>query len=114
MVLPIMKKKMVSFFCDTKVIAILYMLLDEFNANNVYIRLKHSIHSIQKADSELSRYQLIANGNPWQCQSLVIATGGPSIPTLGASGFGYEIAKQFYLPVYEPVAGLVPFVITGV
>lgn len=107
------EKKDGQLFCDTKASAILNMLLDECKANNVDIRLKHSIHSIQKADSELSRYQLIANGNPWQCQSLVIATGGPSIPTLGASGFGYEIAKQFNLPVYEPVAGLVPFVITG-
>lgn len=47
------------------------------------------------------------------CQSLVIATGGLSIPTLGATGFGYQIAEQFNLKTYAKRAGLVPFTITN-
>ncbi|MFK0577058.1 aminoacetone oxidase family FAD-binding enzyme, partial [Acetobacter fabarum] len=47
-----------------------------------------------------------------QCQSLVIATGGLSIPTLGATGFGYQVAKQFGHELLPTRAGLVPFTIT--
>lgn len=113
------EKKEGQLFCDNKASAILNMLLAECAANKVDLRLKTSVSAIKaisKSGSESGsnmRYQLKANGELWQCESLVIATGGPSIPTLGATGFGYEIAKQFNLPVYEPTAGLVPFVITG-
>ena len=113
------EKKEGQLFCDAKASAILNMLLAECAANNVDLRLKTSVSAIKaisKSGSESGsnmRYQLKANGELWQCESLVIATGGPSIPTLGATGFGYEVAKQFNLPVYEPTAGLVPFVITG-
>jgi predicted Rossmann fold flavoprotein len=48
----------------------------------------------------------------YQCASLVVATGGPSIPTLGASAWGYELAQQFGLNVIAPRAALVPFIIT--
>src|SRR5690554_2139708 len=109
------EKKDGQLFCDTKASTILNMLLAECAAHKVDLRLKTSVSRIKalsNSDSSL-RYQLKANGELWQCESLVIATGGPSIPTLGATGFGYEIAKQFDLPVYEPTAGLVPFVITG-
>src|SRR5690554_1159605 len=117
------EKKEGQLFCDNKASAILNMLLAECAANKVDLRLKTSVSAIKaisKSGSESGsesgsnmRYQLKANGELWQCESLVIATGGPSIPTLGATGFGYEVAKQFNLPVYEPTAGLVPFVITG-
>ena len=109
------EKKEGQLFCDNKASAILNMLLAECAANKVDLRLKTSVSAIKaisKSGSNM-RYQLKANGELWQCESLVIATGGPSIPTLGATGFGYEVAKQFNLPVYEPTAGLVPFVITG-
>lgn len=46
------------------------------------------------------------------CESLVIATGGLSIPTLGSSGFGYDVARQFGHTVLPTRAGLVPFTIT--
>ena len=58
------------------------------------------------------RYCLQAGGQWLGCESLVVATGGPSIPTLGATGFGYELASQFGLRVYPQRAGLVPFTIT--
>lgn len=113
------EKKEGQLFCDTKASAILNMLLEKCAVNKVDLRLKTSVSAIKtitksgtESDSSM-RYQLKANGELWQCESLVIATGGPSIPTLGATGFGYDIAKQFDLAVYEPTAGLVPFVITG-
>lgn len=104
-----------QLFCDAKASAILNMLLEECVTQGVDLRLKTSVSEIQAITpaNTHKRYQLKANGESWQTESLVIATGGPSIPTLGATGFGYEVAQQFQLDVYEPRAGLVPFTVTG-
>ncbi len=56
-----------------------------------------------------SGFIIETNQGTYQCESLVVATGGVSIPTLGGSGIGYEIAKQFGHRVYPTRAGLVPF-----
>lgn len=106
------EKKEGQLFCDTKASAILTMLLDECSRYGVEIHLNTKVADIQSISNSGCRYQFTANGQVWQCESLVVASGGPSIPTLGASSFGYEVAKQFNLPVYEPTAALVPFVIT--
>ena len=67
-----------------------------------------SIEAIAKLEGG---YQLQTTLGELRCESLVIATGGLSIPTLGATGFGYQVAKQFHeLPPTR--AGLVPFTIT--
>lgn len=110
--IPYHEKKDGQLFCDNKASAILKMLLDECSAYGAEVRLNTTVSNIKAVQNSSMRYQLSANGTAWQCESLVIATGGPSIPTLGATGFGYDVARQFKLPVYEPVAGLVPFVIT--
>ena len=106
------EKKDGQLFCDNKASDILNMLLDECATAGAVIRLRTDVADIQQTGNDDYRYQLRAGGEVLQCQSLVIATGGPSIPTLGASGFGYDIARQFGLKVYSARAGLVPFTLT--
>ena len=109
------EKKGGQLFCDNKASDILNMLLDECQLGGARIQLKTSIDLIEPihdANDEGLRYQLQTSSGRLQCQSLVIATGGPSIRTLGATGFGYDIARQFNLDVYPTRAGLVPFVVT--
>lgn len=113
--IPYHEKKDGQLFCDNKASDILNMLLDECEQGGARIQLKTSIDQIETIpddNDEGSRYQLQTSSGRLQCQSLVIATGGPSIPTLGATGFGYDIARQFHLDVFPTRAGLVPFVIT--
>lgn len=103
------EKKLGQLFCDHKSSDILEMLLAECDAAKVELRLDTSIEQIEKTDAG---YQLATNAGPFACQSLVIATGGLSIPTLGATGFGYQVARQFGHELLPTRAGLVPFTIT--
>lgn len=99
-----------QLFCHNGAKDILDMLLAECAAANVDIRLNTSIHSIQTLDS--GSFQVTTSAGSWHCQSLVIATGGLSIPTMGASGFGYQVAQQFGHSLLPTRAGLVPFTVT--
>ncbi|MGY8818324.1 MAG: NAD(P)/FAD-dependent oxidoreductase [Pseudomonadales bacterium] len=106
---PYHEKKLGQLFCDNKASDILGMLLDECEQAGVDLRLETVVQTIDNADGG---YQLLTDAGPVTCQSLVIATGGLSIPTLGASGFGYQVARQFGHTVLPTRAGLVPFTIT--
>ena len=106
---PYHEKKLGQLFCDNKASDILAMLLDECEQAGVYLRLDTSVQSIDRGEPG---YLLQTSAGEIACQSLVIATGGLSIPTLGASGFGYQIARQFGHSVLPTRAGLVPFTIT--
>lgn len=86
--------------------AIVQMLLTECEWASVDIRLHTSVEQIKKTASGFS---LQTNQGVMHCQSLVIATGGLSVPSMGASGFGYDVARQFNLPILPTTAGLVPF-----
>lgn len=99
------EKKLGQLFCHHKSSDILEMLLSECAKYKVEIRLNQSIDSISKEQS----FKIKCHGQVLNCQSLVVATGGLSIPTLGSSPFGFELAKQFGLKVYPTRAGLVPF-----
>jgi predicted Rossmann fold flavoprotein len=89
------------------------MLLDECSNVGVDIKTKCQVEFIETLeDKENARYLLRSNTGVFSCNALVVATGGLSIPTLGSSGFGYEIAEQFKLPLKERSAGLVPFTFT--
>lgn len=103
------EKKLGQLFCDHKANDILQMLLDECAQAGVELRLDTAVQSIEKATEG---YRLQTSAGAIDCQSLVIATGGLSIPTLGASGFGYQVARQFGHNVLPTRAGLVPFTIT--
>ncbi|MCQ4325350.1 aminoacetone oxidase family FAD-binding enzyme [Stutzerimonas stutzeri] len=106
---PYHEKKLGQLFCDNKSSDILEMLLGECTRAGVDLRLGIAVETVRKTDTG---YALQTGIGPVHCQSLVIATGGLSIPTLGATGFGYQVARQFGHNVLPTRAGLVPFTIT--
>ncbi|MEZ5491173.1 MAG: NAD(P)/FAD-dependent oxidoreductase [Gammaproteobacteria bacterium] len=116
------QRKHGQLFCIHSAKDIVSMLQAECERFGVAIRTHCEVKEITCAESDSlrNRYQIeIAQGAGEQksvqklcCQSLVIATGGLSVPTLGGSGIGYEIARQFNLEVTERRSGLVPFVFT--
>jgi predicted Rossmann fold flavoprotein len=103
------EKKLGQLFCDGKSSDILELLLTECREADVQIHLETSVETIASHDGG---YRLSTSSGEFVCQSLVIATGGLSIPTLGASGFGYQVARQFGHNVLPTRAGLVPFTLT--
>ncbi|SFR90285.1 hypothetical protein SAMN05428960_2960 [Mitsuaria sp. PDC51] len=107
--IPHHEKKLGQLFCDNKSIDILRMLLAECAAVGITPMLETSVDRIEKMETG---YRLETSAGPMQCQSLVIATGGLSIPTMGATGFGYQVARQFGHQLLPTRAGLVPFTIT--
>jgi hypothetical protein len=96
-----------QLFCDNSAKDILDMLLEENRKVGVRIQLKTEIEKIHKLDD--GAYSLKTSQGDFMCHSLVIATGGLSIPTMGSSPFGYRIAEQFGIHVWPTQAGLVPF-----
>ncbi|WP_287808978.1 NAD(P)/FAD-dependent oxidoreductase [Pseudomonas sp.] len=106
---PYHEKKLGQLFCDNKSSDILEMLISECEQVKVDLRLDTSVQSIEKTEAG---YLLDTSLGQVTCASLVVATGGLSIPTLGATGFGYQIARQFGHNVLATRAGLVPFTIT--
>ena len=122
-----------QLFCDDSAQDILTMLLDECAAVGVQIRINTQIDKVNvnvndaNANKNSARFKLltskklskkdIANSvepsqNKYSCESLVVATGGLSIPTMGASGLGYELAQQFGHQLMPTDASLVPFTFT--
>jgi len=106
---PYHEKKLGQLFCDNKASDILDMLLSECAEAGAELRMHTEITQIDKTDHG---YTLQTSAGPMACQSLVIATGGLSIPTLGATGFGFQVARQFGHSLLPTRAGLVPFTIT--
>ena len=92
-----------QLFCDGPAQQIIDMLLDE--ARGVDIRTSINVTRVTKTES---LFTVETDHGSFSAESLVIATGGPSIPKMGSSGFGYAIARQFGLRVVEPRPGLVP------
>ena len=99
-----------QLFCRDGARDILDMLLAECAAADARILLKTTIQDV-RAMSE-GGFQVTTSQGKWQSHSLVVATGGLSIPTMGATGFGYQLAQQFSHSVLPTRAGLVPFTIT--
>lgn len=106
---PYHEKKLGQLFCDNKASDILSLLLAECERTGAEVRLDTSVQEVSAVEGG---YRLLTSGGPLTCASLVIATGGLSIPTLGATGFGYQLARQFGHQVLPTRAGLVPFTIT--
>ncbi len=107
--IPYHEKKLGQLFCDEKSKAIRDLLLDECERAGVELHLNTAVREIDKTDDG---YALTTDIGPVTTSSVVIATGGLSIPTLGATGFGYDVARAFGHTVLETRAGLVPFIIT--
>ncbi|HCT8322137.1 TPA: NAD(P)/FAD-dependent oxidoreductase [Escherichia coli] len=100
------EKTLGQLLCDDSAQQIVDMLVDECEKGNVAFRLRSEVLSVAKDDTG---FTLELNGMTVGCEKLVIATGGLSMPGLGASPFGYKIAEQFGLNVLPTRAGLVPF-----
>ena len=107
--IPYHEKKLGQLFCDNKAKDIVNMLLDECSEVGADVRTHCSVDKVEKSGEG---FLLTTSQGKWQCRSLVIATGGLSIPTMGATGFGYDLAKQFGLTVLPTTAALVPFTLT--
>ncbi|MDR3520932.1 MAG: NAD(P)/FAD-dependent oxidoreductase [Acidocella sp.] len=103
------EKRLGQLFCDRSAKDILNMLLDLCRAGGVDLRLSHQITGITKPD----QFHITTNQGPFTAASVVMATGGLSIPKMGATGFTYEIARQFGLGLTEIRAGLVPLLFEG-
>ncbi len=98
-----------QLFCNDSAKDILNMLLAECEQAGVQIKTHCEITAIKATKNPAKRFQLNSSKGDFTAASLVVATGGLSIPTLGASGFGYDIARQFGHEIKATRAGLVPF-----
>ena len=99
------EKTLGQLFCDGSAKQIVAMLLEECRKGHVAVRLNTAVTDISRTDSGI---RVNLGGGTIDAQALVVATGGPSIPKMGATGFAYEIGKQFDLSIVEPRPALVP------
>jgi predicted Rossmann fold flavoprotein len=104
------EKTLGQLFCDGSARQIVAMLLDECDKGGVDIALGHGIRSVDHADG---KYRVVHGSRTDSAPALVIATGGPSIPKMGATGIAYDLARQFGLKVVEPRPALVPLTLGG-
>jgi hypothetical protein len=104
------EKTLGQLFCDQKSGAIIQFLLDDLEAAGGRILMECEISDITKPDA---CFTVTTNKGTFRPASLVIASGGLSIPKIGASGFGYDVAKQFGHSIVETRPGLVPFTFSG-
>ncbi len=116
------EKTLGQLFCDRSAQEILTMLLNECEAAGVQIVNKCSVARAQGSEEAISNQPSAVDSSErftvetdhqgtFGAASLVVATGGLSIPKIGATGFGYDIARQFGLQIVEPWPGLVPLVL---
>ena len=99
------EKTLGQLFCDGSAKEIIAMLLAEMKAAGAVLRLSTEVDRIEQTDSG---FEVAIGGARIACESLVVACGGKSIPKMGASGFGYEIARQFDVNVLDTRPALVP------
>ncbi|MCP3730779.1 NAD(P)/FAD-dependent oxidoreductase [Sphingomonas sp. MG17] len=104
------EKTLGQLFCDGGARQIVDMLLAECTAGGVEIALGHLARDITHADAS---YRVTIGDRIATAPALVIATGGPSIPKMGATGFAYDLARQFGLKIIEPRPALVPLTLGG-
>ncbi|MCW0402366.1 hypothetical protein NB689_000951 [Xanthomonas sacchari] len=104
------EKELGQLFCDVSSKQIVRMLVDECAAAGVTVRTDCSVRAVERGSEG---FRLDTDDGPVHTDSLVVATGGLSIPSLGASGFGYELARQFGHAVLPTRAGLVPLTLSG-
>jgi len=99
------EKTLGQLFCDDSAKDIIRMLLDEMQAAGAALHLRTEIADVEKS---CEGFRISTSEGAYECRSLVIASGGKSIPKMGATGFAYRIAEQFGLPMVETRPGLVP------
>ncbi|OWV84896.1 hypothetical protein ATY79_09325 [Rhizobium sp. R693] len=99
------EKTLGQLFCDDSAKDIIRMLLDEMQTAGAALHLRTEIADVEKNGDG---FRISTSEGAYACSSLVIATGGKSIPKMGATGFAYRIAEQFSLSMVETRPGLVP------
>ncbi len=104
------EKTLGQLFCDGSSRQIVHMLLEECAKGAVRIALGSPVREVSHADG---RFTVLHGDAAAVAPALVIATGGPSIPKMGATGFAYDLARQFGLKVVEPRPALVPLTLGG-
>jgi hypothetical protein len=104
------EKTLGQLFCDGSARQIVNMLMEECAKGGVRISLGGAITDVEHADG---RFRVSYGGEAAEAPALVIATGGPSIPKMGATGFAYDLARKFGLKVVEPRPALVPLTLGG-
>ena len=104
------EKTLGQLFCDGSARQILEMLLDAVDAGGGDVVCGQAITDVTQADGG---FRVTTGNRTYTAPSLVIATGGPSIPKLGGTGFAYDLARQFGLKVVEPRPALVPLTLPG-
>ncbi len=107
--IPYHEKTLGQLFCDNSSKDIVAMLLAECENAGVDIRTHCKIDTVKFDDG----FTVTSNKGSVRSESLVVASGGLSIPRMGATGFGYQLARQFGHAVYDTSAGLVPFTFSG-
>jgi len=105
--IPYHEKTLGQLFCDRSARDILGMLEEECRAANVNIFLSTRVQEV----SRTTEFVLRTSDAEFHAPALVVATGGLSIPKIGATSFGYDLARQFGLKIREPWPGLVPLVL---
>jgi predicted Rossmann fold flavoprotein len=104
------EKTLGQLFCDGSAQQILDMLLAECAKGSVEVRCDADVTAVEH---DAGRFAVMASGQIFTANSLAIATGGPSIPKMGATGFAYDLARQFGMKVVEPRPALVPLTLGG-
>ncbi len=104
------ERKHGQLFCDQSAVQINDMLLAECQAANVEFHFNVDISKIQKP----SHFKVFGQSEAYEAQSVIIATGGKSIPKMGATSFGYDVAQKFGLQIITPEPALVPLTFDGV
>lgn len=99
------EKTLGQLFCDNSAKDVIRMLLEEMQAVHVDLKLSREISEVEKGPDG---FRLSTSEGPILAESLVMASGGKSIPKMGATGFAYRIAEQFGLPVTDTRPALVP------
>ncbi|MEX0732758.1 MAG: NAD(P)/FAD-dependent oxidoreductase [Aquisalimonadaceae bacterium] len=102
---PYHEKTLGQLFCDRKAKDIVELLLEECRAGEVRVRTHCSVRDVQPG----APFRLQTSDGDVSADSLVVASGGLSIPRMGATGFGYDLARRFGINVLPTRAGLVPF-----
>jgi predicted Rossmann fold flavoprotein len=106
------EKTLGQLFCDGSAKQVVAMLLEECPADSVTLTCEVDVANVARMDDG-SFAVTATDGRAWHAPALVIATGGPSIPKMGASDFAYRLARQFGLKVVEPRPALVPLTLGG-
>ncbi|MGG4664567.1 BaiN/RdsA family NAD(P)/FAD-dependent oxidoreductase [Providencia vermicola] len=104
--IPYHEKTLGQLFCDNSAQDIVDMLQNECNLPNISIKLRSEVTEVEKTPEG---FLVTVNGSQVSARSLVVATGGLSMPGLGATPFGYRLAEQFGHSIIPTRAGLVPF-----